>query len=146
MQFTDAEGKVEVWSVTYNHMMFGLLKADFDLKFVSIDTTHQLEEVQANIVELIRGKFIIPDGKIYDYAMLKHNDNPRGIVRGTWLDLVEYWYLGQSKKYADNGREARVMLSHLHTNGSISFSNSRDEFEMEHGREPGGYEFFNRTH
>ncbi|KAL2924624.1 Exodeoxyribonuclease 7 large subunit, partial [Bienertia sinuspersici] len=49
-------------------------------------------------------------------------------------------------EYADNGREARAMLSHLHTNGSTSFANSRDEFEMEHGREPGGYEFFDRTH
>ncbi|KAL2926697.1 Fumarate hydratase class II [Bienertia sinuspersici] len=38
------------------------------------------------------------------------------------------------------------MLSHLHTNGSTSFANSRDEFEMENGREPGGYEFFGRTH
>ncbi|KAL2943426.1 N-succinylarginine dihydrolase [Bienertia sinuspersici] len=38
------------------------------------------------------------------------------------------------------------MLSHLHTNGPTSFANSRDEFEMEHGRESGGYEFFNRTH
>ncbi|KAL2927681.1 hypothetical protein RDABS01_023529 [Bienertia sinuspersici] len=74
------------------------------------------------------------------------NDNPRGIVRGTWLELVKYWYSGQSKKYADNGREARAMLSHLHTNGSTSFANSRDEFDMEHGREPGGYEFFDRTH
>ncbi|KAL2905182.1 Exodeoxyribonuclease 7 large subunit, partial [Bienertia sinuspersici] len=50
------------------------------------------------------------------------------------------------EQYADNGREARAMLSHLHTNGSTSFANSRDEFEMEHGREPGGYEFFDRTH
>ncbi|KAL2906418.1 Bifunctional purine biosynthesis protein PurH [Bienertia sinuspersici] len=45
------------------------------------------------------------------------------------------------EKYAENGREARAMLSHLHTNGSTSFANSRDEFEMEHGREPGGYEY-----
>ncbi|KAL2922859.1 Ribonuclease HIII, partial [Bienertia sinuspersici] len=101
------------------------------------------KQVQADIVELIRGKFIIPDGKIYNDAMLKHvgkhrrqwkfelkaryfnpivrtrqqieNDNPGGIVRGTWLELVKYWYSGQSK-------------------------------EMEHGREPGGYEFFDRTH
>ncbi|KAL2934932.1 putative receptor protein kinase ZmPK1 [Bienertia sinuspersici] len=149
-------------------MMFSLLKADFDLKFVSIDTTDQFEKVelylcnllpillrnlsyvqlvQTDIVELIRGKFIIPDGKIYNDAMLKHfelkaryfnpivrtrqqieNDNPGGI------------------KYGDNGREARAMLSHLHTNGSTSFSNSRDEFEMEHGTNPGGYEFFDRTH
>ncbi|KAL2943542.1 Tryptophan synthase alpha chain, partial [Bienertia sinuspersici] len=50
------------------------------------------------------------------------------------------------EKYADNGREAQAMLSHLHTNGSTSFADSRDEFEMEHGREPGGYEFFDRTH
>ncbi|KAL2943211.1 Glyoxylate reductase 1 [Bienertia sinuspersici] len=50
------------------------------------------------------------------------------------------------RKYADNGREARAMLFHLHTNGFTSFVNSRDEFEMEHGREPGGYEFFDKTH
>ncbi|KAL2943536.1 hypothetical protein RDABS01_031884, partial [Bienertia sinuspersici] len=130
--------------------------------------------VQADIVKLIRGKFIIPDGKIYNNAMLKHvgkhrrqwkfelkakyfnptvrtkqqieNDNPGAIVQGTWLELVKYWYSGQSKKYADNGREARAMLSHLHTNGSTSFTNSRDEFDIKHGREPCGYEFFDRTH
>ncbi|KAL2929773.1 hypothetical protein RDABS01_035183 [Bienertia sinuspersici] len=132
------------------------------------------KQVQAKIVELILGKFIILDGKIYNDAMLKHvgklrrqwkfelkaryfnptvqtrqqieNDNPGGIVRGTWLELVKYCYSGQSKKYADNVREARAMLSHLHTNGSTSFANSRDEFEMEHGREPGGFELFDRTH
>ncbi|KAL2904057.1 hypothetical protein RDABS01_002767 [Bienertia sinuspersici] len=74
------------------------------------------------------------------------NYNPGGIIRGTWLELVNYWYSGQSKTYGDNGREARVMLSHLHTNGSTSYANSRDEFEMEHGREPGGYVFFDITH
>ncbi|KAL2900032.1 hypothetical protein RDABS01_025114, partial [Bienertia sinuspersici] len=195
MQFTDAEGKVEVWSGSIQPHDVWLIKGGFRfevcfnryyqpirkggavlVKFV-VDIAKKSElcpigvvnwrnvkkQVQADIVELIRGKFIIPDGKIYNDAMLKHlkaryfnptvrtrqqidNDNPGGIVRGTWLELVKYWYSGQSKKYADNGREARAMLSHLHTNGSTSFANSRDEFEMEHGREPGGYEFFDRTH
>ncbi|KAL2900668.1 hemagglutinin, partial [Bienertia sinuspersici] len=105
------------------------------------------KHVLSDIVELICGKFIIPDGKIYIDAMLKHaaryfnstvrtrqqieNDNLGGIVRGTRLKLVNYWYSGQSKKYADNGREAHAMLSHLHTNGSTSFANSRDEFNSQ---------------
>ncbi|KAL2896127.1 hypothetical protein RDABS01_037911, partial [Bienertia sinuspersici] len=195
MQFTDAEGKVEVWSGSIQPHDVWLIKGGFRfevcfnryyqpirkggavlVKFVAdmLRNLSYVQLVQADIVELIRGKFIIPDGKIYNDAMLKHvgkhrrqwkfelkaryfnptvrtrqqieNDNPGGIVRGTWLELVKYWYSGQSKKYADNGREARAMLSHLHTNGSTSFANSRDEFEMEHGREPGGYEFFDRTH
>ncbi|KAL2930611.1 hypothetical protein RDABS01_036021, partial [Bienertia sinuspersici] len=206
MQFTDAEGKVEVWSGSIQPHDVWLIKGIFRfevcfnryyqpirkggavlVKFVAdivkkselcpigvVNWQNVNKQVQADIFELIRGKFIIPDGKIYNDAMLKHvgkhrrqwkfelkaryfnptvrtrqqieNDNPGGIVRGTWLELVKYWYSGQSKKYADNGREARAMLSHLHTNGSTSFANSRDEFEMEHGREPGGYEFFDRTH
>ncbi|KAL2899110.1 Tryptophan synthase alpha chain [Bienertia sinuspersici] len=125
-------------------------------------------QVQANIVELIRHvgkhrrqwKFELKARYFNPTVRTRQqieNDNPGGIVRGTWLELAKYWYSGQSKKYADNGREARAMLSHLHTNGSTSFANSRDEFEchtclflvyleMEHGREPGGYEFFDRTH
>ncbi|KAL2893166.1 Glycine dehydrogenase, partial [Bienertia sinuspersici] len=197
MQFTDAEGKVEVWSGSIQPHDVWLIKGGFRfevcfnryyqpirkggavlVKFVAdiakkselcpigvVNWQNVNKQVQADIVELICGKFIIPDGKIYNDAMLKHvgkhrrqwkfelkaryfnptvrtrqqieNDNPGGIVRGTWLELVQYWYSGQSKKYADNGREARAMLSHLHTNGSTSFANSRDEFEMEHGREPG---------
>ncbi|KAL2905456.1 Eukaryotic translation initiation factor 3 subunit C, partial [Bienertia sinuspersici] len=116
------------------------------------------KQVQADIVELIRGKFIIPDGKIYNDAMLKHV----GKHRRQWKFELKARYFNPTceqgnksrmtileelfEKYADNGREARAMLSHLHTNGSTSFANSRDEFEMEHGREPGGYEFFDRTH
>ncbi|KAL2931553.1 tRNA N6-adenosine threonylcarbamoyltransferase, partial [Bienertia sinuspersici] len=175
MQFTDAEGKVEVWSGSIQPHDVWLIKGGFRfevcfnryyqpirkggavlVKFVAdiakkselcpigvVNWRNVNKQVQADIVELIRGKFIIPDGKIYNDAMLKHvgkhrrqwkfelkaryfnptvrtrqqieNDNPGGIVRGTWLELVKYWYSGQSK-------------------------------EMEHGREPGGYEFFDRTH
>ncbi|KAL2894399.1 hypothetical protein RDABS01_010308 [Bienertia sinuspersici] len=192
MQFTDAEGKVEVWSGSIQPHDVWLIKGGFRfevcfnryyqpirkggavlVKFVA-DIAKKSELCPIGVVNWRNGKFIIPDGKIYNDAMLKHvgkhrrqwkfelkaryfnptvrtrqqieNDNPGGIVRGTWLELVKYWYSGQSKKYADNGREARAMLSHLHTNGSTSFANSRDEFEMEHRREPGGYEFFDRTH
>ncbi|KAL2902377.1 Fanconi anemia group C protein [Bienertia sinuspersici] len=189
MQFTNAEGKVEVWSGSILHDVW-LIKGGFRfevcfnryyqpirkggavlVKFVAdiakkfelcpigvVNWRNVNKQVQVDIVELIRGKFIIPDGKIYNDAMLKHvgkhrrqwkfelkaryfnptvrtrqqieNDNPGGIVRGTWLELLKYWYSGQSKKYADSGREAQAMLSHLHTNGSTSFANSRDEFDM----------------
>ncbi|KAL2923010.1 Fanconi anemia group C protein, partial [Bienertia sinuspersici] len=175
MRYTDAEGKVEVWSGSIQPHDVWLIKGGFRfevcfnryyqpirkggavlVKFVAdiakkaelcpigvVNWRNVNKQVQADIVELIRGKFIIPDGKIYNDAMLKHvgkhrrqwkfelkaryfnptvrtrqqieNDNPGGIVRGTWLELVKYWYSGQSK-------------------------------EMEHGREPGGYEFFDRTH
>ncbi|XP_021743347.1 uncharacterized protein LOC110709406 isoform X2 [Chenopodium quinoa] len=127
-----------------------------------------------DIVNLICEKFIIPDGKIYDDAMLKHvgkhrrqwkfelkakyfnptirtrtqieKDRPGGIVRENWLLLVEYWFSNKSKNYSEIGREARASLGYLHTNGATSFANSRDEFEIEHGREPGAYEFFDKTH
>ncbi|KAL2901695.1 Pyridoxine 5'-phosphate synthase, partial [Bienertia sinuspersici] len=164
MRYTDAEGKVEVWSGSIQPHDVWLIKGGFRfevcfnryyqpirkggvvlVKFVAdiAKKAGYVQLVQADIVESIRGKFIIPDGKIYNDAMLKHvgkhrrqwkfklkaryfnptvrtrkqieNDNPGGIVRGTWLKLVKYWYLGKSK-------------------------------EMEHGREPGGYEFFDRTH
>ncbi|XP_021743311.1 uncharacterized protein LOC110709396 isoform X2 [Chenopodium quinoa] len=127
-----------------------------------------------DIVNLICEKFIIPDGKIYDDAMLKHvgkhrrqwkfelkakyfnptirtrtqieKDRPGGIVRENWLLLVEYWLSNKSKNYSEIGIEARASLGYLHTNGATSFANSRDEFEIEHGREPGAYEFFDKTH
>ncbi|KAL2931130.1 Fanconi anemia group C protein [Bienertia sinuspersici] len=152
MQFTDAEGKVEVWSGSIQPHDVWLIKGGFRfevcfnryyqpirkggavlVKFVAdiakkselcpigvVNWRNVNKQVQADIVELIRGKFIIPDGKIYNDAMLKHvgkhrrqwkfelkaryfnptvrtrqqieNDNPGGIVRGTWLELVKYWY------------------------------------------------------
>ncbi|KAL2894156.1 hypothetical protein RDABS01_010065, partial [Bienertia sinuspersici] len=186
------EGKVEVWSRCIQPHDVWLIKGGFLfevcfnryyqpiriggallVKFV-VDIAKKSELCPIGVVNWRNGKFIFPNGKIYNDTMLKHvgkhrrqwkfelkaryfnptvrtrqqieNDNPGGIVLGTWLELVKYWYSGQSKKYANNGREARAMLSHLHTNGSTSFANSRDEFEMEHRREPGGYEFFDRTH
>ncbi|KAL2922204.1 hypothetical protein RDABS01_013695, partial [Bienertia sinuspersici] len=105
------------------------------------------KQVQANIIGLIRfelkARYFNP---IVRTRQQIENDNPGGIVRGTWLELVNYWYSGQSKKYANNGREARALLSHLHTNSPTSFANSTDEFKMEHGRDPGGYEYFDRFH
>ncbi|KAL2931037.1 Transaldolase, partial [Bienertia sinuspersici] len=85
------------------------------------------KQVQADIVELIRHvgkhhrqwKFELKARYFNPTVRTRQqieNDNPGGIVQGTWLELVKYWYSGQSKKYADNGREAQAMLSHLHTN------------------------------
>ncbi|KAL2923182.1 hypothetical protein RDABS01_014673, partial [Bienertia sinuspersici] len=187
MQYTDAEGKVEVWTGSIQAHDVWLIKGGFRFEVCFNRYYQPIRKGGAVLVNFVAdiakkaelcpigvGKFIIPDGKIYNDTMLKHvgkhrrqwkfelkaryfnptvrtrqqieNDNPGGIVRGTWLELVIYWYSGQCKKYADNGGEARAMLSHLHTNGSTSFANSRYEFEMEHGREPGDYEFFDRTH
>ncbi|KAL2897558.1 Ubiquitin-conjugating enzyme E2 L3 [Bienertia sinuspersici] len=200
MQFTDAEGKVEVWSGSIQPHDVWLIKGGFRfevcfnryyqpirkggvvlVKFVAdiakkselcpigvVNWRNVNKQVQADIVELIRGKFIILDGEIYNDAMLKHVGkhrrqwkfelkaryfNPTVRTRQqiendqSWRNCSRYLArISEILKYADNGREARAMLSHLHTNGSTSFANSRDEFEMEHGREPGGYEFFDRTH
>ncbi|KAL2934184.1 hypothetical protein RDABS01_017303, partial [Bienertia sinuspersici] len=157
MRYTYTEGKVEVWSGSIQPHDVWLIKGGAVLvKFVAdiakkaelcpigvVNWRNVNKQVQADIVELIRVRYF---NLTVQTRQQIENDNPGGIVRGTWLELVKYWYLCQSKKYADNGREARAMLSHLHTNGSTSFANSRDEFEMEHGREPGGYEFFDRTH
>ncbi|KAL2932989.1 Fanconi anemia group C protein [Bienertia sinuspersici] len=171
MQFTDAEGKVEVWSGSIQPHDVWLIKGGFRfevcfnryyqpirkggavlVKFVAdiakkselcpigvVNWRNVNKQVQADIVELIRGKFIIPDGKIYNDAMLKHvgkhrrqwkfelkaryfnptvrtrqqieNDNPGGIVRGTWLELVKYWYSGQSKDMAKSKIDASVASS-----------------------------------
>ncbi|KAL2894034.1 hypothetical protein RDABS01_009943 [Bienertia sinuspersici] len=191
MQFTYAEGKVEVWSGSIQPHDVWLIKGGFRFEvyfnryyqpirkggavlvkfFADIAKKSELcpigvvnwrnvnKQVQVDIVELIRVNHVGHNRRQWKFELKARyfnltvrtrqqieNDNPGGIVRGTWLELVKYWYSGQSKKYADNGREARAMLSHLHTNGSTSFADSRDKFEMEHGREPGGYEFFDRTH
>ncbi|KAL2938572.1 Protein CHLORORESPIRATORY REDUCTION 6 chloroplastic, partial [Bienertia sinuspersici] len=97
------------------------------VKFVA-DIAKKAELCPIGVVNWRTGKFIIPDYKIFNDALLKHvdkhcrqwkfelkaryfnptvrtrqqieNDNPGGIVRGTWLELVKYWYSGQSKKYA----------------------------------------------
>ncbi|KAL2933598.1 Fanconi anemia group C protein, partial [Bienertia sinuspersici] len=171
MRYTDAEGKVEVWSGSIQPHDVWLIKGRFRfevcfnryyqpirkggavlVKFVAdiakkaelcpigvVNWRNVNKQVQADIVELIRGKFIIPDGKIYNDAMLKHvgkhrrqwkfelkaryfnptvrtrqqieNDNPGGIVRGTWLELVKYWYSGQSKDMAKSKIDASVASS-----------------------------------
>ncbi|KAL2921742.1 Fanconi anemia group C protein, partial [Bienertia sinuspersici] len=171
MRYTDAEGKVEVWSGSIQPHDVWLIKGGFRfevcfnryyqpirkggavlVKFVAdiakkaelcpigvVNWRNVNKQVQADIVELIRGKFIIPDGKIYNDAMLKHvgkhrrqwkfelkaryfnptvrtrqqieNDNPGGIVRGTWLELVKYWYSGQSKDMAKSKIDASVASS-----------------------------------
>ncbi|KAL2943323.1 Fanconi anemia group C protein, partial [Bienertia sinuspersici] len=171
MRYTDAEGKVEVWSGSIQPHDVWLIKGGFRfevcfnryyqpirkggavlVKFVAdiakkaelcpigvVNWRNVNKQVQADIVELIRGKFIIPDGKIYNDAILKHvgkhrrqwkfelkaryfnptvrtrqqieNDNPGGIVRGTWLELVKYWYSGQSKDMAKSKIDASVASS-----------------------------------
>ncbi|KAL2935913.1 Dynein regulatory complex protein 10, partial [Bienertia sinuspersici] len=189
MQFTYAEGKVEVWSGSIQPHDVWLIKGGFRfevcfnryyqpirkggavlVKFVAdiakksvlcpigvVNWRNVNKQVQADIVELIR-EIIIPDGKIYNDAMLKHVGKRRqqwkfDLKLDTSIQLCQQGNKSRMtileelfEKYADNGREARAMLSHLHTNCSTSFANSIDEFEMEHGREPGGYEFFDRTH
>ncbi|KAL2930778.1 G1/S-specific cyclin-E2 [Bienertia sinuspersici] len=94
-----------------------------------------IKQVQADIVELIHGKFIIPDGRIDNDMMLKHV----GKHRRQWKFELEAIYFNPTVrtrqqiendnpggiKYVDVGRKACAMLGR-----STSFANSRDEFDI----------------
>ncbi|KAL2900945.1 Transaldolase, partial [Bienertia sinuspersici] len=107
------------------------------------------KQVQADIVELIRHvgkhrrqwKFELKARYFNPTVRTRQqieNDNPGGIVQGTWLELVKYWYSGQSKR-------STAMLSHLHTNApqALPIQEMNLRWNME---ESSGYEFFDRTH
>ncbi|KAL2943358.1 Ubiquitin-conjugating enzyme E2 L5, partial [Bienertia sinuspersici] len=135
MRYTDIEGKVEVWSRSIQPHDVWFIKGGFRFE---VFFNRYYQPIRKGGVVLV--KFVADIAKKAELCPIGVV-NWRNVNKQVQADIVEL-----IRKYADNGREARAMLSHLHTNGSTSFANSRDEFEMEHGREPGGYEFFDRTH
>lgn len=128
---------------------------------------------KVNIIALVREKFVLPNREEIDKAILKHVGKtwrsyrhglkvqykkpdktqeqvasvvPKGVVPSQWIKLVQYWFSDKSEFLSTKGREARAALSHIHTSGSKSFAQKRDEFEKAHGREPGAIEWFVQTH
>ncbi|XP_021753214.1 uncharacterized protein LOC110718640 isoform X2 [Chenopodium quinoa] len=128
---------------------------------------------KANIINLIREKFVLPDRVEIDKSILKHVGKkwrayrhelkmqfkkpdrtqeqvasivPKGVDATQWLKLVQYWFSEKCQFLSAKGKEARALQSHLHTTGGKSFARMRDEFEKTHGREPGALEWFAQTH
>ncbi|XP_020092167.1 uncharacterized protein LOC109712811 [Ananas comosus] len=71
---------------------------------------------------------------------------PHGIVPHQWVDLVRYWFSEKCQLYSQVGKTSRSLHTTHHTTDSMSFGRKRDEFEIEHGREPSRLEFFIETH
>lgn len=128
---------------------------------------------KANIINLIREKFVLPAREEIDKSILKHvgkkwrayryelkvqfkksdrtqeqvaNIVPKRVDASQWTKLVQYWFSEKSQFLSTKGKEARALQSHLHTTGAKSFARMRDEFEKAHGREPGALEWFAQTH
>ncbi|XP_010690514.2 uncharacterized protein LOC104904039 isoform X1 [Beta vulgaris subsp. vulgaris] len=128
---------------------------------------------KANIINLIRDKFVLPNREEIDKSILKHvgkkwrahryelkvqykkpdstqekvaSTVPRGVDPSQWIRLVQYWFSERSQFLSAKGKEARALQSHLHTTGAKSFARMRDEFVKTHGREPGALEWFAQTH
>ncbi|KAL2943192.1 DNA-directed RNA polymerase subunit beta' [Bienertia sinuspersici] len=133
MQFTDAEGKVEVRSGSIQAHDVWLIKGVFQFKVCFNRYYQPIRKGGAVLMKFVAN--IAKKPELCPIGVF----NWRNVNKQVEADIVE-----TIRKYTDNGREARAMLSHLHTNGFTSFANSRDDF-MEHGREPGGYEFFDKN-
>ncbi|KAJ8425463.1 hypothetical protein Cgig2_018861 [Carnegiea gigantea] len=136
---------------------------------------HKLNKTyKADIVQLVRSKFIYPADKCFDKRVLKHvakhfkqykhgfkKDHfkpeqktkedmyelvPKGHSRDGWMRLVDYWCSKEHETLAEIGRDARVSQTHCHTTGSTSYAEKRADFVETHGREPTHLEFFKETH
>ncbi|XP_073116157.1 uncharacterized protein [Elaeis guineensis] len=71
---------------------------------------------------------------------------PPDVPPHQWMELVHYWFSERAQTYSAIGRAARAAQSVPHTSGSKSYARLRQEFEDEHGREPGQVEFYRMTH
>ncbi|KAJ8448420.1 hypothetical protein Cgig2_022048 [Carnegiea gigantea] len=136
---------------------------------------HKLNKTyKADIVQLVRSKFIYPADKCFDKRVLKHvakhfkqykhgfkKDHfkpeqktkedmyelvPKGHSRDGWMRLVDYWCSKEHETLAEIGRDARASQTHCHTTGSTSYAEKRADFVETHGREPTHLEFFKETH
>lgn len=141
---------------------------------IGVENWHKVEKsCKANIVALVREKFVLPAREEINREVLKHVSSkwriyrhrlkikykkagktqeqvasivPKGVVPTQWTKLVDYWFSDRSQYLSTRGKEARAAQLHLHTTGSKSFARKRDEFEKVHGREPGALEWFVQTH
>ncbi|KAJ8431283.1 hypothetical protein Cgig2_014329 [Carnegiea gigantea] len=136
---------------------------------------HKLNKTyKADIIEMVRSKFVYPTDKCFDKRVLKHVAKhfkqykhglkkdyfkpeqktkeamyelvPKGHSRDGWMRLVDYWCSKKHETLAEIGRDARASQTHCHTTGSTSYAKKRANFVETHGREPTHLEFFKETH
>ncbi|KAJ8446006.1 hypothetical protein Cgig2_012350 [Carnegiea gigantea] len=113
---------------------------------VALDKTYK-----ADIIEMIRSKFMYPVDKGFDKRVLKYvakhfkqykhglkRDyfNPEEKIRGDIYEIT----------MAEIGRDAQASQTHWHTTGSTSYAEKRADFVEAHGRDPTHLEFFKETH
>ncbi|KAH9617756.1 hypothetical protein KSS87_005151 [Heliosperma pusillum] len=100
------------------------------------DWRHVSAQLKVDIVKLIRARFVIPDGELFDQAILKctgksvrqyrhhlkkmrfnpmaktkeqiYEAVPTGHPRASWIHLVDYWYSEKGKE-ENNKREPSVL-------------------------------------
>ncbi|KAL2898313.1 Cell division protein FtsB [Bienertia sinuspersici] len=130
---------------------------------VGVSSWHKLKKkMKADIVILVRKHFVIPDGELFDKAILKrtskywknyryflrenyfdpmtrtddqnYDNRPDGISKQNWTNLVDYWYSPEFQKLSKLGKDARASLGHAHFSGAKSFANRRAELEKEKGK------------
>ncbi|KAL6577030.1 hypothetical protein OROMI_011306 [Orobanche minor] len=144
--------------------------------FVKFNSTNSpLEEVtlKADIIVLVRSKFVLPPGDIYNkkalirtakywrdykYELKKrfnpkkrsieeiYNDVPEGHPRFSWMKLVDHWHSPKGQDLSAKGETVRACQDLPHTTGSISFANVREEFKRIEKRLPSNMELFEQTH
>ncbi|KAL6550509.1 hypothetical protein OROMI_020997 [Orobanche minor] len=129
--------------------------------------------LKADIIVLVRSKFVLPPGDVYNKKALirtakywrdyKHelkkrfnpekrsieeiyNDVPEGHPRFSWMKLVDHWHSPKGQDLSAKGKTARACQDLPHTTGSISFANVREEFKRIEKRLPSNMELFEQTH
>ncbi|KAJ8429361.1 hypothetical protein Cgig2_021332 [Carnegiea gigantea] len=117
---------------------------------------HKVDKVyKADIVGLVRQKFVLPPNEIVDKKLLrcvgKAWRNHRYQLKrdhkkpGKTLQQVKDAMPGHLK-LSNHGKEARASQDHYHTTGNKSFLMKRGELEKENGRKPGPLEFYIASH
>ncbi|KAL2897834.1 Pantothenate synthetase, partial [Bienertia sinuspersici] len=130
---------------------------------VGVSSWHKLKKkMKADIVILVRKLFVIPDGELFDKAILKrtskywknyryflrenyfdpmtrtddqnYDNRPDGVSKQNWTNLIDYWYSPEFQKLSKLGKDARASLGHAHFSGATSFANRRAELEKEKGK------------
>ncbi|KAL2943106.1 RNA 3'-terminal phosphate cyclase [Bienertia sinuspersici] len=115
---------------------------------IGASSWHKLKKkMKADIVILARlcKHFVIPDGELFDKAILKrtskywknyryflrenyfdpmtrtddqnYDNRPDGISKQNWTNLVDYWYSPEFQKLSKLGKDARASLGHAHFSG-----------------------------
>ncbi|KAL2894235.1 DNA repair and recombination protein RadA [Bienertia sinuspersici] len=123
------------------------------LNMGELDWHHIDEVLLADMINVIRDCFVIPDGEIYINKILSHiakvwrqykshlkslyfkpqersqeehyNTIPCGISRDNWRKLVKYWFSEKGQYMSEYGKEARASQCHIHTFGGKSYANIR---------------------